>query len=50
MADDGPIPMDLGKRLVCTMQVMMQSDQVNEQCHDMCAIGWNGYKAGKGAG
>ena len=46
MADDGPIPMDLGSVGVHDAG-MMQSDQVNEQCHDMCAIGWNGYKAGK---
>ena len=49
MTDDKPKPMDLG--IVGVHDAgMIQSDQVNEQCHDMCAIVWNGYKAGRGGG
>ena len=52
MADDGPVPMDLGT--VGTHDARTtQSDQdaSNDMSYDdVCAIAWKGYKAGKGAG
>ena len=52
MADDGPIPMELGN--VCAYDAKTaQSDSVmsNDMSHeDVCATARKGYKAGKGAG
>ena len=52
MADDGPVPMDLGN--VGTHDARKtQSDQgaSNDMSYDdVCAIAWKGYKAGKRAG
>ena len=52
MADDGPVPMDLGN--VGTHDTKMtqgDSDTSNDMSYeDVCAIAWKGYKAGKGAG
>ena len=52
IADDGPVPMDLGN--VGTHDVKMtqsDSDTSNDMSHeDVCAIAWKGYKADKGAG
>ena len=52
MADDGPIPVDLGS--VGTHDAKMaqgDSDTSNDMSYeDVCAIAWKGYKAGKGAG
>ena len=52
MADDGPVPMDLGN--VGTHDTKMTQndfDTGNDMSYgDVCAIAWKGYKAGKGAG
>ena len=52
MADDGPVPMDMGN--VGTHDAKMtqsDSDTSNDMSYeDVCAIAWKGYKAGKGAG
>ena len=52
MADDGPVPMDLGN--VGTHDTKMTQndfDTSNDMSYeDVCAIAWKGYKAGKGAG
>ena len=52
MANDGPVPMDLGN--VGTHDAKMtqsDSDTSNDMsCDDVCAIAWKGYKAGKGTG
>ena len=52
MADDGPVPMDLGN--VGTHDgKASQNDSVasNDMSHEeVCAIAWKGYKVGKGAG
>ena len=51
MADDGPVPMDLGN--VGTHDTKMtqnDSDTSNDMSHeDVCATSWKGYKAGKGS-
>ena len=52
LADDGPTSVDLGSVDVHDAG-MMQSDKdmSNDTSYeDMCAAGWKGYKAGKGAG
>ena len=52
VADDGPIPMDLGS-VGAHDAGMMQGDQEmsnDMSCDDTCAIGRKWYKAGKGAG
>ena len=47
MADDGPVPMDLGN----VSGHDTKSDTSNDMSYeDVCAIAWKGYKAGKGAG
>ena len=52
MADDGPVPMDLGN--VGTHDTKMTQndfDTGNDMSYeDVCAIAWKGHKAGKGAG
>ena len=52
MADDGPVPMDLGN--VCTHDAKMthsDSDTSNDMSYDdVCAIAWTGNKAGKRTG
>ena len=52
MADDGPVPMDLGN--VGTHDIEMtqsDSDTSNDMPYDdVGAIDWKGYKAGKGTG
>ena len=52
MADDGPVPMDLGNvgaHDARTTQV--DQDASNDMSYDdVCAIAWKVYKAGKGAG
>ena len=52
MADDGPVPMDLGN--VGTHDAKMTQndfDTSNDMSYEhVCAIAWKGYKAGKGAG
>ena len=53
MADDGPVPMDLGNVSVVhdTKSTHSDSDTSNDMSYeDVCAIPWKGYKAGKGAG
>ena len=52
MADDGPVPMDLGNVGVHdTKTTQSDSDTSNDMSHDdVCATAWKGYKAGKGAG
>ena len=51
MADDGPVPMDMGN--VGTHDAKMtqsDSDTANDMSYkDVCAITWKGYKADKGA-
>ena len=51
MADDGPVPMDLGN--VGTHDTKMtqnDSDTSNDMSYeDVCANAWKGYKAGAGA-
>ena len=51
MADDGPVPMDLGN--VGTHDTKMtqnDSDASNVMSYEgVCAIAWKGYKSGKGA-
>ena len=52
MADDGPVPMDLGKCGNAGAKTT-QSDQdaSNDMSYvDVRAIAWKGYKAGKGTG
>ena len=52
MADDGPVPMDLGHSGTHDAKTI-QSDQdtSNDTSYDdVCAITWKGYKAGTGAG
>ena len=39
MADDGPVPMDLGN-------VGMHDAKMTQRCEDVCAIAWKKYKAG----
>ena len=50
MADDGPVPMELGSGGTHdTKTTQNDSDTSNDMsCEDMCAIAWKGYKAGKG--
>ena len=52
MADDGPVPMDLGN--VGTHDTKMTQsdlDTGNDMSYeDVCAIAWKGYKASKGTG
>ena len=52
MADDGPVPMDLGN--VGTHDTKMTQNDFDTghgmSYEDVCAIAWKGYKAGKGAG
>ena len=52
MADDGPVPMDLGK--VGSQDAKMtrsDSDTSNDMSFDdVRAVAWKGYKAGKGTG
>ena len=52
MADDGPVPIDLGN--VGTHDAKMthsDSDTSNDMAYeDVCAIAWKGYNAGTGAG
>ena len=51
MADDGPVPMDLGIGTHDTKMTQNDSDTSNDMSYeDVCAIVWKGYKAGKGAG
>ena len=52
MADDGPVPMDLGNvRGHDTKSTQGDSDTSNDMSHeDVCAIAWKGYEACKGAG
>ena len=52
MADDGPVPMDLGNVGVHdTKTTQSDSDTSNDMSYeDVCAIAWKGHKAGKGAG
>ena len=52
MADEGPVPMDLGKVGVHDVKTTQSdSDMSNDMSYeDVCAIAWKGYKAGKGAG
>ena len=52
MANDGPVPMDLGN-VVAHDAKTTQSDSAtsNDMSYeDVCAIAWKGYKASKGAG
>ena len=52
MADDGPVPMDLGNVGTHNARTT-QSDQdasIDMWYDDVCAMAWKGYKAGKGAG
>ena len=52
MADDGPVPMDLGNVGAHDARTT-QSDQdaSNDTSYDdVCAIAWKRYTAGKGAG
>ena len=52
IADDGPVPMNLGNVSVHdTKSTQGDSDTSNDKSYeDVCAIGWKGYKAAKGAG
>ena len=52
MADDGPVPMELGNvGTHDTKTTQNDSDTSNDMsCEDACAIAWKGYKAVKGAG
>ena len=52
MADDGPVPMDLGSVGMHDGKASRNdSDASNDMSYeDVCAIAWKGYKAGKGAG
>ena len=52
MADDGPVPMDLGSVGVHdTKTTQSDSDTSSDMSYeDVCAIAWKGNKAGKGAG
>ena len=52
MADDGPMPMDLGNVSgYDTKSRQGDSDKNNEMSYeDVCAIAWKGCKAGTGAG
>ena len=51
MADNGPVPMDLGNvGMHDTKMTQNDSDTSNDMSYeDVCAIAWKGYKAGKGA-
>ena len=52
MADDGPVPMELGNvGTHDTKTTQNDSDTSSDMSYeDVCAIAWKGYKAGKGAG
>ena len=52
MADDGPVPMDLGNVSGHDPKSTRgDSDTSNDMSYeDVCAIAWKGHKAGKGAG
>ena len=52
MADDGPVPLDLGKyRYARAKRTQSDSDTSNDMSYeDVCAIAWKRYKAGKGNG
>ena len=52
MADDGPIPMDLGNvGAYDAKTTQSDSDTSNDMSYEgVCAVAWKGYKAGKGAG
>ena len=52
MADDGPVPMELGNvGTPDTKTTQNDTDTSSDMSYeDVCAIAWNGYKAGKGAG
>ena len=52
MADDGPVPMDLGNvGTHDTKMTQTDSDTSNDMSYEyVCAIAWKGYKAGKGTG
>ena len=52
MADDGPVPMDLGNVGAYDAKTTpSDSDTSNDMSHeDVCAIAWKEHKAGKGAG
>ena len=52
MADDGPVPMDLGNIGTHDTEMTQNDfDPGNDMSHeDVCAIAWKGHKANKGAG
>ena len=52
MADDGPVPMDLGNARTYDVKMKQSdSDTSNDMSYeDVCAIAWKWHKVGKGAG
>ena len=52
MADDGPMPMDLGNVGTHDARATQGDQDVSNDMSydDVCAIAWEGYKVGKGAG
>ena len=51
MADDGPVPMDLGMLVRTMRRSQSDSDTSNDMSYDdVCAIAWKEYTASTGTG
>ena len=52
MADDGPVPLDLGNVGTLDAKITQSdTDTINDMSYDdVCAIAWKGYKTRKGTG
>ena len=50
MADDGPVPVDLGNVGTHDARTAQSDQDTNNDMSydDVCAIAWKGYNAGKG--